>query len=195
MCSKVSAIILAGGYSRRMGQDKAALRLGDKTLLELTVDKLRCLGIEEILVSGWESCPEGAVYVPDIYPHRGPLSGIHAGLLAASNPCALILPVDMPLLSLGTLQSLINAHGEKAITILEGCPLPGVFDAELSSLCEALLQADDYSLRRLLTAADTLRIRGMESSWELRNCNTPEDLSLIRKIFTSLTIQQTGGHT
>lgn len=186
MCSKVSAIVLAGGYSRRMGQDKAALRLGGKTLLEFTVDKLRSLGMEDILISGWTDCPEGTVYVPDIYPHRGPLSGIHAGLLAASNPCALILPVDMPLLSEKTLHALIAAHGPKTITILEESPLPGVFETAAAPICETLLQGDNYSLRRLLEASGTLSISDPEPSELRQNCNTPEDFREIQLLYREI---------
>lgn len=186
MCSEVSAVVLAGGYSRRMGQDKAALRLGGKTLLQHTVDKLRAVGIEEILVSGWQSCPEGTVYVSDIYPHRGPLSGIHAGLLAASNSCALILPVDMPLLSEKTLHALIAAQGAAAVTILEEEPLPGVFDKAVAPICETLLQGKNYSLHRLLEASGTLSIPDPEAAELRRNCNTPEDFREIQQLYRKI---------
>ena len=49
---ETSAIILAGGHSSRMGTDKAKLRVGEKTLLELMVEKVRHLGISEIVISG-----------------------------------------------------------------------------------------------------------------------------------------------
>lgn len=191
MYSNVSAVILAGGRSSRMGQDKAALRLGGRTLLQHTVSVLRRLGIAEILVAGRTDCPEGTAAVPDICPHRGPLSGIHGGLLAITNPCALILPVDMPLISEKTLELLISAHGEKPITVFAGTPLPGVFNAELSALCAQLLQADNHSLRKLLDTAGALRIQ-CRAQQELMNCNTPEDFALIRRILSEKMANEPG---
>ena len=58
---EMSAVILAGGRSSRMGTDKARLRLGEKTLLELMVEKVRRLGITEIVVSGCTECPLGTM--------------------------------------------------------------------------------------------------------------------------------------
>ena len=48
----VSAAILAGGFSVRMGRDKASLPFGDVSLLEHQAQKLRMLGIEDIMISG-----------------------------------------------------------------------------------------------------------------------------------------------
>ncbi|MBR3585763.1 MAG: NTP transferase domain-containing protein, partial [Oscillospiraceae bacterium] len=79
----ISGIVLAGGFSKRMGTDKAELKLGGMTLLELQVRKLQQIGITDIMVSGYGKPVEGTRAIEDIYPHKGPMSGIHACLKAA----------------------------------------------------------------------------------------------------------------
>ena len=64
----VSAVILAGGFSVRMGCDKANLPFGSVTMLEHQAQKLRMLGIEDIMISGSERELAGTRCVPDIYP-------------------------------------------------------------------------------------------------------------------------------
>lgn len=185
MCDELSAIILAGGFSSRMGQDKAALPLEGTTFLQYMTDKLRAIGIAEIIVSGWKDCPIGTTYVPDLYPHRGPLSGIHAGLLAVQNHSALVIPVDMPLISEKTLLALAHAHGEKAITVLESEPMPGIFDTKLAPLCEELLHGQNHSLHRLFGAAGAKRISDPDSPFRRMNCNRPEEYKTVQQYFAA----------
>lgn len=94
-----SAAVLAGGYSSRMGRDKAALSFGGTTMLDQQVRKLRSVGIEDIMISGSELAVSGTRYVPDVFPHRGPLSGIHACLQAARGK-SVLFPALTFLLSL-----------------------------------------------------------------------------------------------
>ena len=64
-----SAAVLAGGLSSRMGRDKAALPFGGTTLLDFQVQKLRSLGMEDIMISGTEQQIPGTRPIPDVYPH------------------------------------------------------------------------------------------------------------------------------
>ena len=110
MEKRISAIILAGGFSSRMWREKAELDFHGVTFLRHQVFKLQSLGIKDIVVSGYENAPEGCRFVPDVYPHRGPISGIHAGLLAIKEDRALVLAVDTPLVPERLLQGLIGRH-------------------------------------------------------------------------------------
>ena len=106
----ISGIVLAGGFSRRMGTDKAELTLGGLTLLELQVRKLRQIGITDIMVSGYGKPMEGTRAIEDIYPHKGPMSGIHACLKAAKTEACLVVSVDVPLFPAEWLEKLVQAH-------------------------------------------------------------------------------------
>jgi molybdopterin-guanine dinucleotide biosynthesis protein A len=99
-----SAIVLAGGLSRRLGRDKRGVRLwgaAGPTLLEHTVNLVARLCGDVIVVLNdpeqWPGLP--ARSVPDIYPDGGSLGGIYSGLLAARHPYALAVACDMPFLN------------------------------------------------------------------------------------------------
>lgn len=100
-----SAIILAGGRSSRMGQDKALLQLQGKTMLQRTCDVAIAAGCHEVLISR-----NAAGYIQDEVANRGPLAGIAAALKQANNEFCLVLPVDMPSLQPADLQPLLNGE-------------------------------------------------------------------------------------
>lgn len=109
---RASAIILAGGLSRRLGQDKRRLRLwgeGGPTLLERTVATVGALCPDVVVVlndpEAWPGLP--GRHVPDVYPDGGALGGIYAGLAAAEEEHALVVACDMPLLSAPLLAAML----------------------------------------------------------------------------------------
>lgn len=132
----VSMIILAGGHSRRMGVDKAALTYQGKTFLEIQTAKAEALGISEILISGYTG-------LPDRIPGKGPLGGLETCLRASKHPWALVLPVDAPLVSVEELRKLLSfaqASGKKAVFLQCGGdehPLIGVYHVSLADAMEA----------------------------------------------------------
>lgn len=99
----LSAAVLAGGKSERMGQDKAFLRLEPEgpMLLEIVLDRLRGVADDVLIVANDSPRHEGfgVRIVPDVIPGFGTLSGIHAALTAATHDHCLIVACDMPLLS------------------------------------------------------------------------------------------------
>ena len=182
-----SGIILAGGRSSRMGQDKARLPLMGESMLQRQIRKLQCLGIQDILISGTEA-PEGTRSVPDIYPGRGPLGGLHACLQAAENPCCLVLSVDVPLLPAATLERLCRSH-KAGITVLshDGCdePLVGVYDKGLYAQIEPLIKEQGAPVRKLAQLASWNRCFYLGPEAYLYNCNTPEDYLKVQEILES----------
>jgi molybdopterin-guanine dinucleotide biosynthesis protein A len=98
-----SAIVLAGGRSSRMGQDKALLQLHGKTMLQRTCELAMAAGCNEVLISR-----NAAGYIQDEIANRGPLAGIAAALKQANNGFCLVLPVDMPALQPADIQPLLT---------------------------------------------------------------------------------------
>jgi molybdenum cofactor guanylyltransferase len=95
----LSAVILAGGESRRMGKDKAWLQVGGQSLLVRALSTIRDSGIEEILISGRVGADYSTLGCPVLFdrePGCGPLSGIERALDATSAPLLLVLAVDLP---------------------------------------------------------------------------------------------------
>src|SRR3982074_3328914 len=106
---KISAVLLAGGQSRRMGQDKAAIAFRNVPLWQIQLDLLRRLQLQELYISAqtdppWR--PAEIQFVPDDRPSRGPLSGITAALSRISGGHLLALAIDMPFMTESYLRSL-----------------------------------------------------------------------------------------
>lgn len=181
-----SGIILAGGRSRRMGQNKADLRLRDKTLLELQIEKMRTLGIDDILLSG-AGCPHlpGVRVIPDELPDRGPLGGLHACLRSAVHPQCLVLSVDVPLVPASALSQLCRCYG-KGVMVLSHHgkqePLIGVYDRAAADLITPLIAEGGAPVRALQPQIkwNVWEYAGPEEL--LMNCNTPEDFIQLQLI-------------
>src|SRR5690349_20502843 len=97
----LGVIILAGGQSRRMGTNKALLRLapGGPTLIEQVVALTAPLG-PALLVTNTPADYAflGLPMVPDARPGSGALGGLYSGLQAAPAPYNLAVACDMPFL-------------------------------------------------------------------------------------------------
>jgi molybdopterin-guanine dinucleotide biosynthesis protein A len=110
----VSAVILAGGQSRRMGRDKAWIHYAGEPLVKLAVDNVRRIGIAEVFISGRPDVDYSALDCPlllDLQPGIGPLSGIERGLHHCTQPLLLVLAVDMPRMTSACLQKLVARCG------------------------------------------------------------------------------------
>lgn len=179
----MSAIVLAGGFSKRMGRDKAELPLGGCSLIELQVRKFRDLGVRDIMLSGYPKPLAGCRNIEDVYPHRGPVSGIHACLQAAENEACFALSVDMPLLPEEVLLTLAEAHCG-GITVLEHGgkpePLAAVYDRALYPEAEKILHSERTALMKMLDFAEVTRVPYTGDEFFLTNCNTPEEYEKIR---------------
>ncbi len=183
--SSLSAAVLAGGFSTRMGNDKAALPVAGMTMLVQQVRKLRALGIGDIMISGAEQEIAGTRFVPDVYPHRGPLSGIHACLAAAKREAVLFLSVDTPLVPAEALKLLISAHEDNVTLLRSGEqtePLIGIYDRALSPLCEAILQGERTGVWQLLNRTTVKTVPFSGDPALLLNVNTPEDYAQLLQI-------------
>ncbi|MHB2021608.1 MAG: molybdenum cofactor guanylyltransferase, partial [Candidatus Xenobia bacterium] len=111
----LSAAVLAGGQSRRMGQDKLALRFGRGTVLDAVLETLGSLS-DDVFVVGREVT--GTRSVSDRLPERCAMSGLHAALCEARHPRVLVVAGDMPLLEPSMLRVL--AGFESAVPQVEG---------------------------------------------------------------------------
>ena len=107
---KFSAVILAGGRSLRMGQDKAWLDLDGKPMVARQIELARALGAAEVFISGRTDTDYDALSCPilhDRIANAGPLAGIESALTASTSPLLLVLAVDMPQMTTAPLQTLL----------------------------------------------------------------------------------------
>src|SRR3982074_2032234 len=104
----VTAFILAGGKSTRMGTDKAFVTLNGRSLLERMLDVGRSVTADGRITGDARKFSHFAPTVEDVFQDCGPLGGIHAALRASPSELNLILAVDLPLVSTALLQYLIT---------------------------------------------------------------------------------------
>lgn len=182
-CNRVTAILLAGGKSSRMGRCKAELPWKDTNLIKHQTDKLRSVGIDDIIISGYTPPVEGTRLAQDLYRDKGPLGGIHSALKIARYEHCLVLAVDTPLVPPETLTMLICEHIKAAasISVLEHSrgiePLIGVYEKSLFPLCEKILNTEHTAVRELYKLVTPNIIHYDGSAELLIDCNTPADYS------------------
>lgn len=157
---QLSAVILAGGESKRMGRDKAWVKHGGKSLLRLAVDKVRALGVEDVCISGRAGEDYAALKCPvlfDLEPGFGPLGSIERALYQCSSPLLLVLAVDLPQMSVSFLQNLLTRCDRltgavpKLYQQLE--PLAAVYPKRCHALAAAAIARSRWAVRDFAEAA------------------------------------------
>src|SRR5437667_6336097 len=153
----MSAVLLAGGESRRMGKDKAMLQFRERPLWQIQFELLRKLQPSEIFISArtdptWR--PEDVRFVADIPPSRGPLSGLAASLAQMHTTHLLALAIDMPFMTEDFLRSLWAkievSRGIVPKIANRAEPLAAIYPREAESDCRNTLSSGDFSLHTIV---------------------------------------------
>jgi|SRR5437870_4280363 len=185
---KISAVLLAGGKSRRMGRDKSTILFHGVPLWQNQVELLRRLRLREIFVSAqtgppWR--PADVVFVNDDQPSRGPLSGIAAALSRITTTHLLVLAIDMPFMTEDYLRRLCENVGAGCgvVPVNEDCfePLAAIYPSAARMDFIAALSGNDFSLQSLVRKLIAIgKLRPLQVSEHeralFRNLNEPRDL-------------------
>ena len=110
----IDGVLLSGGQSSRMGQDKSLLPRDHRDMFFYTLDNLECLKLNQIFISrnpSQLSYLTRSPVVADIHKEMGPLGGIHAVAQRSKAQALLIVPIDLPLLEVRDLEKIV-AMGE-----------------------------------------------------------------------------------
>ena len=168
--NRIEAVILAGGQSRRMGGNKAQLRLGRRTLLGHARALAAALGLP---------CRVGA---KDRQPGLGPLGGIETALRRARAGRVLFLGCDMPFLQPDLVERLLAIDAPAAFASVRArVGFPFFLAPEILPIVEARLEAGDLSLQDFSRKIRARRLRVPRADWpQLENLNTPADLAAAR---------------
>ena len=187
---EVSAFILAGGKSTRMGTDKAFVVLDGRTLLARVLDLARSLTSAVCIVGDAAKFAPFAPVVEDIFSGCGPLGGIHAALRSSRTDLNIVLAVDVPFVSLALLQCLMaqaNNSPSAVVTVARANgglqPLCAVYRRSFADEAERALRGGQYKIDALFQQATTHVIAEEELEAAgfapriFRNLNTPHDLT------------------
>jgi molybdopterin-guanine dinucleotide biosynthesis protein A len=189
----VTAFVLAGGKSTRMGADKAFLQWGDETLLDHAL-KLAGTVASVVRIVGDAKKLGGLAFVvvEDVYRERGPLGGIHAALSSTATELNLMLAVDLPLMQPEFLAYLVTQASEShAVVTVPNVgggfqPLCAVYGRQFADTAGQSLRAGKNKIDPLFAKVSTRVIEEKElvcagfSAGIFRNVNTPDDLEQAR---------------
>jgi molybdopterin-guanine dinucleotide biosynthesis protein A len=190
---QLTAFILAGGKSTRMGEDKAFLKLKGRTLLDRALDTVRTLTPEVIIVGERSKFSKFGTVVEDVFRDRGPLGGIHAALTASATDLNLILALDMPFVEKSLLKYLAReASGTDAVVTVPRTatgwqPLCAVYRKVFGPLAErSLIQGQNkvdalFSDLKVFVIDDRDLERHGFSEAMFRNLNTRRDFEQARR--------------
>ena len=194
----LTAFILAGGMSTRMGADKAFVMLDGRTLLARLLDLAHSVTSDVRIVGDAGKFASFAPVVEDVFRGCGPLGGIHAALRASPTDLNLILAVDVPLVPPALLQYLIDRARKSAsatVTVAQSGgryqPLCAIYRREFAIAAEKSLRAGRYKIDALFEATSTQLVTDGElesagfSPKMFRNLNTPEELAEASEITNS----------
>jgi len=187
----LSAVLLAGGESRRMGTDKAMILFRGKLLWQIQLETLRRLRPAEIFLSvrtdpSWR--PRDVQFIADVPPSRGPLSGIAASLVNIRTAHLLVLAIDMPFMTENYLRSICDAMepGRGVIANINNRaePLAAVYPREAEIDFRTALAGADFSLQNL--------VRQLVRSGKLREISvTKEERRLFRNVNNTADVDTT----
>ncbi len=179
-------IILAGGQSRRMGENKAFLKVGSETFIESLLKKFEVYG-ERIIVANDPLLYQftGVRTVKDIYPDMGPVCGLYTGINESSHEKCVVLTVDTPFISVELMEHLSSMGDEvdAVIPVINGRhhPLCAIYNKSAAKTLKNALEKDERKVRKVLEALTVKNVSEIELNQFgdveklFQNINTPEE--------------------
>jgi molybdopterin-guanine dinucleotide biosynthesis protein A len=194
----LTAIILAGGKSLRMGQDKALLTLKGRSLLTQTCQVAQKVAQTVYVITPWADryqafVPENCRILPEVWPpdcqkSAGPLWGFSQALSQVQTSWILLLACDLPYLNAIDLQKYAQVLPEIALTKIAVLPrsvkgwepLCGFYRTSCLGKLTFFLDQFGYSFQQWLSqeSVEELKISNQDL---LFNCNTPKDWAAIQR--------------
>ena len=196
-------IVMAGGKSSRLGQDKTRLSLygpGSPTLLEQTATLLQAC-TESVFISCRNSqnvAPFSTIH--DMYEGTGPAGGI-LSVLHTVNEAILVLSCDLPFMQQSLLQRLLAARAIRAPqTVMTAfCnqtnghvePLVAIYEQESRTWFEKAAATGQRKLNLIVPPKYRMLVPySPQEAHAFLNVNTPEDLARARSLASPLTMTQ-----
>lgn len=189
----MTAVLLAGGQSRRMGRDKSLLKFGEETVVEYLTALFSGIFAETMLIVNRREKLKGlnlvgAAIYEDLLPGRGPLAAVYTGLRYAGHQAACVFTCDMPLVDEMLIRELVDFWEEGSdVVCLEDSkgkyqPFPGIYSRESYSFMAHFLRRGEGSMGAYLSVASVKPlILKEEKIAVLTNMNYIEDYYRVLK--------------
>lgn len=179
----VSILILAGGKSQRMGENKAFLNLEGRTFINHLIQSFGVFK-NQLFISGKRQDYEnyGVPVIEDLesFSGKGPLSGIYSGLQTLQTNWVFVISVDSPFVSPDEMKELYSCRKENTIVISRDenqiHPLIGFYHKSLAKTIEFHLNGENKSMKGLyLNPELSTKIVQVTNPSRLKNINTPHE--------------------
>lgn len=201
MYKDITCFILCGGKSSRFNQNKSLVEFGDKTLVEIIVDLVKPI-FQNVVLSTNESEKFEFLNLKsaaDIYPEKGPLSGIHSALNFSLTEKIFCIPVDAPLVTREMILYLADFKSDKPVVIYKNkgrdFPLLGIYKKKLLKTLDDQFKVHHhdetktknwyFSLQHFFTLIDVEFIKAemlhFYNEDNFLNMNYPQDYEIIKK--------------
>lgn len=183
----MTGIVLAGGENRRMGADKAFLKLDGVPMIEHVLRSLKAVCRNIIIVTNSLRSYEAyrVTVVTDAFNTRGPLTGIYSGLLKSTDEYNFVVACDMPFLNPGLLAYMAGlAEGYDMVVPAVGGmfePLHAVYRKGLVPVIEAQIMQQKQRIRELFVNQRVRYVVEEEidrfdpARRSFKNLNTPQE--------------------
>lgn len=196
----VTGVLLAGGKSRRMGEDKRYLVVGEQTLLERGLSVLRAIFRDVLVVIAQDSPPldVDVRVVQDLVPDCGSLGGLYTGLMQATTPHTFVVACDMPFLDPAVIAQFTNRGASADIVMAKLSaqlhPMHALYGKRCLPIVEQMIQARQLKIQEMVSQS-SLRVRyvteadllGIDPSGRsFQNVNTPADLEMARSLLARI---------
>ncbi|NWF74923.1 MAG: molybdenum cofactor guanylyltransferase [Nitrospirae bacterium] len=197
---EVTGVLLAGGKSRRMGEDKRSLVVGEQTLLERGLGVLRSIFHEVLVVIAQDSPPldVNARVLRDLVSDCGSLGGVYTGLTLATTPHIFVVACDMPFLDQTVITQITSRRATADIVMARLAarlhPMHALYGKGCLTVMRQMILARQLKIQELvahsslrvqyITEADLLTI---DPSWRsFHNVNTPAELVAARALLAQI---------
>jgi molybdopterin-guanine dinucleotide biosynthesis protein A len=190
-----TAVILAGGKSKRMGQNKELLNINNRRLVEVQISKLEKIFEEILVITNHPHYYHGlnCKTHEDIIKDKGPIGGIYSGLVNSSSRYTFFLACDMPVLNIEYVKFLIDKINKEepmaCITLLGEWiePFNAFYSKDMIKRVEEYIRKGGYSIHQLVKELKCVFIeekiaRKYSPNWNMFiNFNTKEDVETYLK--------------
>jgi molybdopterin-guanine dinucleotide biosynthesis protein A len=180
----ITALILAGGKSTRMGVDKGLLLLEGKPMVQHVIDAAKMVTDQVLIIANLPGYYElGYPVYSDLAPETGPIGGIFTGLQHSNSRKNLVLACDTPFITFAAIDALIQACGTEWVTAAryenQIQPLFAIYDQSCTATLLNCIHRKAFKLQTMLHNLDNqVKIVDMQPllyNKVFTNINTPDD--------------------
>ena len=187
--NNISAFILCGGKSSRMGTEKGLVNYNNKPFIQLVIDAIEPITTNIFLVTDNQEYTDfNYPLVADIYKNKGPVGGIFSALDRSETENNLILSCDIPKISTNVIKNYLinNISDQKDVIFLSDdknvYPLIGIYNKSVKPKFSEAIKSNKIKLLSLLNELNCQVIKVNPRDFEsLKNINTQDELKILEK--------------